>query len=94
MVRSIRKEKGNQVGSSDVPYYGHDSSLFSMEVHHSGQFTESPTKAYVGGKINYIDDCDCELMSLIEMDDIANSLGYAPYIGFYYKLPSWIWTKG
>ncbi|CAK9179710.1 unnamed protein product [Ilex paraguariensis] len=57
-----------------------------MEVHRSGQFTESPNKANVGGKINYIDDCDCELMSLIEMDDIANTLGHAPYIGFYYKL--------
>ncbi|CAK9175714.1 unnamed protein product, partial [Ilex paraguariensis] len=33
-------------------------------------------------------------MSLIEMDDIANTLGYAPYIGFYYKLPGLDLDKG
>ncbi|CAK9133669.1 unnamed protein product [Ilex paraguariensis] len=72
----------------------HDSSLFSMKVHYNGQFTESPNKAYVGGKINYIDDCDCELMSLIEMDDITNTLSYAPYIGFYYKFSGLDLDKG
>ncbi|CAK9186635.1 unnamed protein product, partial [Ilex paraguariensis] len=55
-------------------------SLFSMEVHHSGEFREKPNKVYVGGQMDYIDECDVNSMSLIEMDDITSILGYAPYI--------------
>ncbi|CAK9169083.1 unnamed protein product [Ilex paraguariensis] len=57
-----------------------------MEVHHSGEFREKPNKVYVGGQMDYIDD----LMLLIEMDDIAFILGYAPYIGYYYRIPDGI----
>ncbi|CAK9144540.1 unnamed protein product [Ilex paraguariensis] len=57
-----------------------------MEVHHSGEFREKPNKVYIEGHMDCINDCDVNLMSLIEMDDIASTIGYAPYIGYYYRI--------
>ncbi|CAK9158539.1 unnamed protein product [Ilex paraguariensis] len=57
-----------------------------MEIHRSDEFREKPNKVYVGGQMDHIDDCDVDLMLLIEMDDMASILGYAPYIGYYYRI--------
>ena len=61
--------------------------FFSIKVHHGGDFTEGPVNRYVGGTVEYIDNCDLDKMSLLEMDDIAKKFGFAPHVGFYFRLP-------
>ena len=61
--------------------------FFSIKVHHGRDFTEGPVKRYVGSTVEYLDNCDPDKMSLLEMDDIAEKLGHVPHVGFYYRLP-------
>ena len=38
----------------------------------------------MGDKLDCIDNCDSNLMSLIKLDDIMKHLGYKDCLGYYY----------
>ncbi|KAG5558218.1 hypothetical protein RHGRI_008222 [Rhododendron griersonianum] len=63
------------------------STLFSIKVHHGGEFNTGPNKAYVGGRIDDVDGLDSDLMSLHELDSIAHYLGYGPPVAFHFRVP-------
>ncbi|KAH7845309.1 hypothetical protein Vadar_000555 [Vaccinium darrowii] len=60
---------------------------FAIEVHHGGRFVCKPTKVYTGGKTQTVHGIDPDVMSLLELDAMAQVLGYAYKMAFYYKLP-------
>nr|CAD1834514.1 unnamed protein product [Ananas comosus var. bracteatus] len=53
------------------------SGYFTMEIHHKGFFAFIPDRFYMGGKIDYYDFCDPDLLSLLDIKDKAkDDLGY------------------
>lgn len=58
---------------------GH-STLFSLLLHHGGQFTRFPGREYINGKNSNI---DTDEFSLPELDSIMLQLGYNDCIGKY-----------
>ncbi|KAL8090685.1 hypothetical protein AgCh_039936 [Apium graveolens] len=46
---------------------------FSIKFHHTGEFNVNP-KTYVGGSIRYVDMCDIEELSLLEIGNIVDEL--------------------
>ena len=62
---------------------------FTIKLHYRGRFrgnTEPIPKMsdYVDGKVDYIDNCEKDLMSLIELDHMLFRLGYKDCMGYYY----------
>ncbi|KAB2628899.1 hypothetical protein D8674_033694 [Pyrus ussuriensis x Pyrus communis] len=47
--------------------------LFTIKMYHGGQLSED---FYVGGKVDFFDYCDKDFMSLLEVDNIVEELGY------------------
>ncbi|CAK9168170.1 unnamed protein product [Ilex paraguariensis] len=62
----------------DVRVYGGDDQYTSENI-------------YVDGKVDIIKGIDPNKLSLLELDDIAEKLGYALYLAFYYKFLVVIW---
>lgn len=67
--------------------------LFTVEVHHLGRFVENPVR-YVEGVVNHVDDCDPDLWSKLEVEDIVESLGYPKYKMLWYRIPGLGLEKG
>ncbi|KAF7138770.1 hypothetical protein RHSIM_Rhsim07G0242400 [Rhododendron simsii] len=59
---------------------------FTVEVHHLGRFVENPVR-YVEGVVNHVDDCDSDLWSKLEVEDIVERLGYRKYKMLWYRIP-------
>ncbi|KAH7836066.1 hypothetical protein Vadar_032417 [Vaccinium darrowii] len=59
---------------------------FAIEVHHGGRFICRPMKVYNGGKTQIVHGLDPNVMSLLELDAMAQVLGYVDKVAFYYKL--------
>ncbi|KAK2993096.1 hypothetical protein RJ640_012633, partial [Escallonia rubra] len=63
-----------------LPEYDYDSEFFTIELHHRGEFRNCPVTVYVtvyvGGKVVYFDYCDLDKMSLLELVDCCEKLGY------------------
>ncbi|KAI8552256.1 hypothetical protein RHMOL_Rhmol06G0252600 [Rhododendron molle] len=60
----------------------------TFKVHHGGQFTDMPLgKMYLGGKVDFINDIDPDLMSYFEMVIIIKELGCAENEIMYHCLP-------
>lgn len=53
-------------------FAGPMSTIFSIRVHHGGEFTTRPNKSYVGDRIDDVDGLDSDLMSLHELDSVAH----------------------
>uniref|UniRef100_A0A6V7QX45 SWIM-type domain-containing protein n=1 Tax=Ananas comosus var. bracteatus TaxID=296719 RepID=A0A6V7QX45_ANACO len=59
------------------PTYVNGSGYFTMEIHHGGFFAFIPDRFYMGGKIDYYDFGDPDLLSLLDIKDKAkDDLGY------------------
>ncbi|GKB23655.1 mutator type transposase [Tanacetum coccineum] len=41
--------------------------LFSIKLHHGGKFTPPPKRMFVGGKVNYVDKIDANLLNVDEL---------------------------
>ncbi|KAH7855207.1 hypothetical protein Vadar_022329 [Vaccinium darrowii] len=63
-----------------------DDRLFTCEIHHGGHFVENPLR-YVDGFVNHVDDCDHDLWSKLEVEDIVRRLGYNKHRMLWYKIP-------
>ncbi|KAM1972106.1 hypothetical protein ACFX16_018955 [Malus domestica] len=57
--------------------------LFTIEIHHGGHLKDGK---YVGGLVQWVDNFDADLMSMLDIYDVAVSLGYNHLqTGFHYK---------
>ena len=41
---------------------------------------------YVGGRVVVIENCDSDTMSLLEIEEMAEKLGYTEHTNFYYRV--------
>ena len=41
---------------------------------------------YVNGHVDYFDHCDIDHMSMLELEDFAERLGYKEHISFHYRV--------
>nr|KAJ0200449.1 hypothetical protein LSAT_V11C600329540 [Lactuca sativa] len=56
-------------------YVGH-STIFSVRLHHGGQFTKFPGRKYINGKQNYVDLLDIDTFSIHDIDEMMEELGH------------------
>ncbi|CAI9266417.1 unnamed protein product [Lactuca saligna] len=71
-----------------VVYDGYPT-LFTIKLHHGGEFTKFPDVNYIDGTVTYVDMVDIEEFSVHEMDAIMKGLGYSvpPVIYYHFRLP-------
>ncbi|CAI9288241.1 unnamed protein product [Lactuca saligna] len=71
-----------------VVYDGHPT-LFTIKLHHGGEFTKFPNVNYIEGTVTYVDMVDIEEFSIHEMDAIMKGLGYSvpPVIYYHFRVP-------
>ena len=50
--------------------------IFSVRLHHGGQFTKFPGRKYIKGKQNYVDLLDIDTFSIHDIDEIMEELGH------------------
>nr|POE44831.1 hypothetical protein CFP56_75991 [Quercus suber] len=60
--------------------------LFSLFVHHGGNFTENGRK-YVGGAVDIVDNCDPDRWSKVEIESLCKDFGYTSVSRLWYKMP-------
>ena len=61
--------------------------LFTIKLHFGGNFEANP-KSYVGGNCQYVDKCDADEMSLLELYSMLIDAGVdASFADLYYKVP-------
>nr|KAJ0188756.1 hypothetical protein LSAT_V11C900480270 [Lactuca sativa] len=56
-------------------YAGH-STIFSVRLHHGGQFTKFSGRKYIKGKQNYVDLLDIDTFSIHDIDEMMEELGH------------------
>ncbi|KAL4558727.1 hypothetical protein LXL04_036928 [Taraxacum kok-saghyz] len=56
-------------------YAGHPS-IFSIRLHHGGEFTKYPGRKYIKGKENFVDLLDIDKFSIHDLDDIVEYFDY------------------
>ncbi|CAI9266458.1 unnamed protein product [Lactuca saligna] len=56
-------------------YAGHPT-IFSVRLHHGGQFTKFPGRKYIKGKQNYVDLLDIDTFSIHDIDEMMEELGH------------------
>ncbi|CAI9281018.1 unnamed protein product [Lactuca saligna] len=60
----------------DQSYAGHPT-MFSIRMHHGGEFTSFPGRKYIRGKQTFVDLLDIDTFSVHDIDEIMEDLGYA-----------------
>ena len=61
--------------------------MFTMKVRHGGQIVEVNGKQeYEGGMVDYFDKCDVDCISMLELEDFAERLGYEGNAIFTYRV--------
>ncbi|CAL8163946.1 unnamed protein product [Prunus armeniaca] len=61
-----------------------DPELFTIEIHHGGYLKKGK---YVGGTVQWADNCNTYQLSMLDLHDVAESLGYN-HIKVYYRYRS------
>lgn len=68
---------------------------FSFEVHHGGHFVWNPQVAYVGGKVDYVDEFDPARLSLFDIrDEYYKMLAGTGAIDLYFRWPGYTLDMG
>ncbi|CAI9279938.1 unnamed protein product [Lactuca saligna] len=60
----------------DVDQTGHPT-MFSIRMHHGGEFTSFPGRKYIRGKKTFVDLLDIDTFSVHDIDEMMEDLGYA-----------------
>ncbi|KAK1425488.1 hypothetical protein QVD17_20840 [Tagetes erecta] len=68
---------------------GNEPSLFSLEIHHGGEFVKFPGRKYVRGAVAFIDMVDRDEFSVHDVDCMMQRLGYLrdEIIYYQFKIP-------
>ncbi|KAK8618216.1 hypothetical protein V6N13_132217 [Hibiscus sabdariffa] len=67
--------------------YGISSEYFTIVMHHGGFMVNSPRFRYSGNEVSFFDMCHIDSMSILEMYDIIEELGYGGKYKLYWKHP-------
>lgn len=60
---------------------------FTLKFHHGDEFTVDP-KTYIGGSVRYVDMCDVDVLSYLEICNMLNDLGEHGLVSVSYKVPN------
>ncbi|CAI9291533.1 unnamed protein product [Lactuca saligna] len=60
----------------DQSYVGHPT-VFSIRMHHGGEFTSFPGRKYIHGKQTFVDLLDIDTFSVHDIDEMMEDLRYA-----------------
>ena len=64
---------------------GPTNDLFTIKLHHDGEFRSERSKyVYMGSQSTYIDYCEFNIMSLVELSTMATELGYCGSFKFFF----------
>ena len=63
-------------------------SLFTLKFNYGGQFEDigNGNLQYVNCHVDYFDHCDIDHMSMLELEDFAERLGYKEHVSFHYRV--------
>ncbi|GJV49211.1 hypothetical protein Tco_1439423 [Tanacetum coccineum] len=78
-------------GQEANPYedYREFPSVFCLKINHGGKFTSPPMIRYKGGMVNWVDDIDSDIFSIVEVTSMMKELGYQNLcMAYYYKKPN------
>ena len=67
--------------------------MFTIKLFYGGVFRENP-KRYVGGTFSYVDCCDVDKVSILEITAMLRECGVFGYSQLYYKLPLTDFERG
>ncbi|KAK8670857.1 hypothetical protein V6N13_037471 [Hibiscus sabdariffa] len=67
--------------------YGISSEYFAIVMHHGGFMVNSPRFQYSDNEVSFFDMCHIDSMSMLEMYDIIEELGYGGKYKLYWKHP-------
>lgn len=67
---------------------------FSIQIFHGGKFVHTPRLRYEGGSSVYVDDCHEDKISLLDIADLVEKLGYVGMINYYYVMTRKTLKKG
>ncbi|KAK9050240.1 hypothetical protein SSX86_030792 [Deinandra increscens subsp. villosa] len=76
--RALSKKDVEEIYAS-----GYDN-LFTIKLHHGGNFSKFPGRCYQGGKIDHVDMIDIDKFSVHDMDTVMLRLGYKEAEPIYY----------
>ncbi|KAL1809935.1 hypothetical protein ACET3Z_026925 [Daucus carota] len=89
----LRPKADNEIyAPEECPNYT-DPDMFTIKLFYGGGFREHP-KRYVGGGFTYVDFCDVDKISILEITAMLRDCGVFGYSELYYKLPRSDFEKG
>ncbi|GJY97937.1 hypothetical protein Tco_0514847 [Tanacetum coccineum] len=64
-------------GQEANPYedYRDFPSVFCLKINHGGKFTSPPMIRYKGGMVNWVDDIDSDIFSIVEVTNLQHAAG-------------------
>lgn len=87
------KEDAEVYKPRECPDYT-DANNFSIKLFHGGIMNENP-RNYVGGSVDYVDFCNVDQMSMLEIYGMLNEVGYkGGYFNIWYKAPGTTMDRG
>ncbi|MFS7978583.1 hypothetical protein Hanom_Chr10g00917141 [Helianthus anomalus] len=69
--------------------YANPPELFTLKVHHGGDFTDEGDFEYGGGQVDYVDNVNFDMFSLIVMNDMLLAFGYSEedVVVYHFRVP-------
>ncbi|KAJ0794948.1 hypothetical protein HanPI659440_Chr04g0144771 [Helianthus annuus] len=88
MILAAVFEKEGVNFDPEVKYANHPE-LFTLKLHHGGDFTDEDDFEYGGGKVDYIDNVNSDMFSLIVMNDMLLAFGYSEedVVVYHFRVP-------
>ena len=60
--------------------------MFTLKIHHGGALAETDgIVSYVKGEVGFVDWVSRDYLSLLDLDDVAEKLGYSMPMNYYFK---------
>ncbi len=60
---------------------------FTIQMHHGGYFANLPWKTYMEGLVDHFDACNMDKISMVDIDQMVEELGYSGFMNYYWTLP-------